>query len=62
MNTTSAEKKQKIANIIKQQKKLQKLAKANGIDEVIINMGATADPNELYKIMYPDDSDYSDDE
>jgi len=60
MKTTSAEKKQTLANIVEQQKKLQELALANGIDEVIVNMGATANANELYEIMYPNDEEEDD--
>jgi len=60
MNTTSAEKKQRLANIVEQQKKLQELALANGIDEVIVNMGATANANELYEIMYPNNEEEDD--
>jgi hypothetical protein len=60
MKTTSAEKKQTLANIVEQQKKLRELALANGIDEVIVNMGATANANELYEIMYPNDVEEDD--
>lgn len=57
MNATSI-----IAKIVEQQKKLRELAEANGIAEAIVNMGATADPTELYKIMYPEDEEEDDEE
>ena len=59
MNT---EKKQRLDNIVEQQKKLQEFALANGIDEAIVNMGATADINDLYEIMYPHDADEEEEE
>jgi hypothetical protein len=59
MNT---EKKQRLINIIEQQKKLKEFALANGIDEIIVNMGATADINDLYEIMYPYDADEEEEE
>lgn len=59
MNT---EKKQRLDNIVEQQKKLQEFALANGIDEAIVNMGATADINDLYEIMYSYDADEEEDE
>lgn len=60
----ATEKKQILAKIAEQQKQLREFAQANGIDEVIVNMGASMDVDEMFQIMYPsyDSEDESDED